>query len=76
MTFTPPNRPLQPTGGDAARCNSDDKRSRSRFKSAVTEALQPLSPSLTQVLRQLIEYDYPKQVASIDFEIFADVFTR
>lgn len=48
----------------------------SRFKSAVTEALQPLRPSLIEVLRQLVEYDYPKAVASIAFEVFADGFTQ
>ena len=48
----------------------------SRFKSAVTEALQPLSSPLVEVLQQLVEYDYPKEVASIDFEVFAEEFTQ
>lgn len=47
-----------------------------RFKLAVVEKLRHLGPSLVAVLRQLVEHEYPKEVASIDFEVFTDGFTQ
>jgi hypothetical protein len=46
-----------------------------RFKTAVTGKLQPVTPALVDVLHQLVRHDYPDEVVSLDFEVFADSFT-
>ena len=46
------------------------------FSAKVQEHLQALTASINPVLKELIEYNYPKEVVSLEFEIFADGFTQ
>ena len=46
------------------------------FSAKVQEYLNRLTSSIKPVLKELIEYNYPKEVVSLEFEIFADGFTR
>ena len=46
------------------------------FSEKVQEHLHGLTASIKPVLKELIEYDYPKEVISLEFEIFADGFTQ
>lgn len=46
------------------------------FSEKVLEHLYGLTASIKPVLKELIEYDYPKEVVSLEFEIFADGFTQ
>ena len=46
------------------------------FSAKVQEHLQALTASINPVLKELIEYNYPKEVVSLEFQIFADGFTR
>ena len=46
------------------------------FSEKVQEHLQALTASMKPVLKELIGYDYPKEVVSLEFEIFADGFTQ
>ncbi len=46
-----------------------------RFRAGVVEHLKPLTAELVPVLRRLIEYPYPPEVANLDFEVFCDGFT-
>ncbi len=45
------------------------------FKWQVTEHLEKVTGSLTPVLKQLIEYNYPQEVEILAFEIFVDGFS-
>lgn len=45
------------------------------FKEKVGEHLEKLTESLKPILKELIEYDYPKEVDSLAFEIFVDGFS-
>lgn len=45
------------------------------FKEKVTEHLEKLSPNLRPILKELIEFDYPKEVATLAFVILEDGFT-
>lgn len=38
--------------------------------------IQALSASIKPVLKELIEYDYPKEGVSLEFEVFVDEFTQ
>ncbi len=44
------------------------------FRQGVRRHLEVLSPGLITVLAQLIGYDYPQEVVSIEFEVFPDQF--
>lgn len=46
------------------------------FSEKVQEHLHGLTASIKPVLKELIEYNYPKEVVSLEFEIFADGFTQ
>ncbi|WP_201509737.1 hypothetical protein [Psychrobacter alimentarius] len=46
------------------------------FSVKVQEHLHGLTASIKPVLKELIEYNYPKEVVSLEFEIFADGFTQ
>lgn len=46
------------------------------FSAKVQEYLNRLTSSIKLVLKELIEYNYPKEVVSLEFEIFADGFTQ
>ena len=46
------------------------------FREKVNEHLNRLSAEIQPVLKKLIEYNYPKEVASLEFEIFVDGFTQ
>ena len=46
------------------------------FSEKVQKYLHGLTTSIKPVLKTLIEYSYPKEVASLEFEIFADGFTQ
>ena len=46
------------------------------FQRRVRQALEQHEENLVPVLRQIIEYDYPPEVASVDFEVFVDGFTQ
>jgi len=46
------------------------------FSEKVQEYLHGLTASIKPVLKELIEYDYPKEVISLEFEVFADGFTQ
>lgn len=46
------------------------------FSEKVQEHLQGLTTSIKPILKELIEYNYPKEVVSLEFEIFADGFTQ
>jgi hypothetical protein len=46
------------------------------FSAKVQEHLHGLTSSIEPVLKELIEYNYPKEVVSLEFEIFADGFTQ
>lgn len=46
------------------------------FREKVQEYLDNLSRDIKPVLRELIEYDYPKEVVSLEFEVFVDGFTQ
>lgn len=46
------------------------------FSAKVQEHLHGLTSSIKPVLKELIKYNYPKEVVSLEFEIFADGFTR
>jgi hypothetical protein len=45
------------------------------FRSEVQQYLSVLDLSLVDVLRALIEYDYPAEVFALSFEVFSDSFT-
>ncbi len=45
------------------------------FKEKVREHLEELTEPLMLILKELIEYDYPKDVATLAFEIFVDGFS-
>jgi hypothetical protein len=45
------------------------------FRSKVQQHLSVLDSELVDVLRALIEYDYPKEVFALSFEVFSDSFT-
>lgn len=45
------------------------------FKDKVNVCLEQYRGDLKPILRQLIEYDYPKEVAALEFEIFVDQFS-
>lgn len=47
-----------------------------RFQAGVLEYLEQLSDQLIPVLRQLVEYPFPIEVAYLDFEVFCDGFTQ
>jgi hypothetical protein len=47
-----------------------------RFRSGVVSHLEPLTDQLIPVLRRLVEYPYPPEVAYLDFEVFCDGFTQ
>ncbi|MEZ7500849.1 hypothetical protein QO189_00015 [Psychrobacter sp. Arc29] len=46
------------------------------FSAKVQEHLHGLTSSIEPVLKELIEYNYLKEVVSLEFEIFADGFTQ
>ena len=46
------------------------------FSEKVQEYLHGLTTNIEPVLKALIEYRYPKEVVSLEFEIFADGFTQ
>lgn len=46
------------------------------FSAKVQEYLNRLTSSIKPVLKELIAYDYPKEVVSLEFEVFADEFTK
>lgn len=46
------------------------------YRKGVKEHLVKLTDNLTPVLKKLIEYDFPKEVVSLDFEVFCDGFTQ
>lgn len=45
------------------------------FKKEVQNHLNELNSNIKPVLKELIKYNYPKEVVSLEFEIFADRFT-
>ncbi|WP_444905955.1 hypothetical protein [Microbulbifer sp. SSSA008] len=45
------------------------------FKGKVAEHLENLSEDLRPILKKLIEFDYPKEVDTLAFEIFVDGFS-
>ena len=45
------------------------------FETAVASKLQPITPALVAALHRLVQYEYPDEVVSVDFEVFADSFT-
>jgi len=45
------------------------------FKEKVAEHISRLTDKITPVLKKLIEYDYPKEVDTLAFEIFVDGFS-
>ena len=47
----------------------------SEFQRAVVNALEQHTQALVAVLRQLVQYDYPPEVVSVEFEIYPDGFT-
>ncbi|MBU5617193.1 hypothetical protein KPY62_08845 [Psychrobacter sp. TAE2020] len=47
-----------------------------RFRKEVQNHLSNLSSDIKPVLKQLMEYNYPKEVVSLEFEVFADGFTQ
>lgn len=46
------------------------------FREKVQEHLDKLILDIKPVLKELIEYNYPKEVVSLEFEIFSDGFTQ
>jgi hypothetical protein len=46
------------------------------FRSTLREALRALEDALVAVLRQLVEHDYPPEVAAVDFEVFSDTWSE
>lgn len=48
----------------------------SKFRSEVRTHLQNFTNDLVPVLTQLVNYDFPREVAAIAFEVFYDGFTR
>ena len=46
------------------------------FSEKVQAYLHRLTTSIKPVLKQLIEYNYPKEVVSLEFEVSADEFTQ
>ncbi len=46
------------------------------FKEQVAAHLDKLSPDFECVLNKLIDFDYPKEVVSLEFEVFVDGFTQ
>ena len=46
------------------------------FRQQVRSNLSSLEASLIPVLSALVSYQYPSQVAALDFEVFSDGFTR
>ena len=46
------------------------------FRKEVQSHLSHLSSDIKPVLKQLIEYNYPEEVVSLEFEVFADGFTQ
>ena len=46
------------------------------FSAKVQEYLQELTASIKPILKELIEYDYPKEVVSLEFEVSTDEFTQ
>lgn len=45
------------------------------FRESIRSALSQLEVDLVSTLTKLIKYRYPKEVISLDFEIFSDCFT-
>ena len=45
------------------------------FSAKVQEYLNRLTSSIKPVLKELVEYNYPKEVVSLEFEIFTNGFT-
>jgi hypothetical protein len=45
------------------------------FRRAVRSHLTALTSSLQPVLEALVQYDYPREVVRLDFEVFSDCFT-
>ena len=48
----------------------------SKFRAGVKEHLVPLAGSITQILKKMIDYKYPNEVVSIEFQVFTDGFTQ
>ena len=46
------------------------------FREKVAGCLNALSVDIEPVLKALIEYEYPKEVVSLEFEVFVDGFTQ
>lgn len=46
------------------------------FSEKVQEHLRALTASIKPVLKELIEYSYPEEVVSLEFEIFEDEFIK
>lgn len=46
------------------------------FREKVANYLNRLSADIKPVLETLIEYEYPEEVVSLEFEVFADGFTQ
>ena len=45
------------------------------FKEKISSCLDLLSEPLRPILRELIDYDYPEEVAALEFEVFVDGFS-
>jgi hypothetical protein len=45
------------------------------FRASVQQSLSVLEQQLTDVLRNIVQYQYPPEVFAISFEIFSDSFT-
>ena len=45
------------------------------FREKVAEHLENLSEDLKPILKELIEFDYPKEVNTLAFEVFVDGFS-
>lgn len=55
--------------------NKKEVASKRKFQAAVRSHLDDLSEQLVPVLKELVEYSYPKEVSALDFEIFPDSFS-
>jgi hypothetical protein len=47
-----------------------------RFQAGVVAHLEPLTDRLVPVLRRLVDFPYPAEVETLDFEVFCDGFTE
>jgi hypothetical protein len=45
------------------------------FQQSIERALELHTQALVSVLRELVRYNYPSEVVSVDFEVFPDSFT-